>query len=94
LVRPLQQAMPGALVEVLRDTPLTPGKIAFAWRAAVGPAVDRVTAVRLEGRVLIVEASGKAWARELSRSIPIVITRLQTLLGKETVTSLSVRERT
>jgi hypothetical protein len=85
--------MPGALVEVLRDTPLTPGKIAFAWRAAVGPAVDKVTAVRLEGRVLIVEASGKAWARELSRSIPIVITRMQTLLGKETVTSLSVRER-
>jgi hypothetical protein len=84
--------MPGALVEILRDTPLTPGKIGFAWRAAVGPAFDKVTAVRLDGRILVVEASSKAWAREVQRSIPIVLTRLQTLLGKHVVTTISVRE--
>ena len=84
--------MPGALVELLRDAPMSPGKVTFAWRAAVGAAFHKVTSVRLEGRVLIVEAASKAWAREVTRSRPIVLRRLQTLLGKETVTSISVRE--
>ena len=84
--------MPGALVEILRGTPMTPGKIAFAWRAAVGPAFDKVTAVHLEARVLIVDAASRAWAREVTRSTPIVLTRLQTLLGPDTVTAITVRE--
>lgn len=84
--------MPGALVDILRDTPLSEGKVSFAWRAAVGTAFDKVTAVRLEGRVLVVEAETKAWAREVKRSAAIVIVRLQTLLGKDAVTSISVRE--
>ncbi len=84
--------MPGALVDILRDTPLSEGKVSFAWRAAVGTAFDKVTAVRLEGRVLVVEAETKAWAREVRRSAAIVLGRLQTLLGKDAVTSISVRE--
>ena len=84
--------MPGALVDILSDTPLSEGKVSFAWRAAVGTAFDKVTAVRLEGRVLVVEAETKAWAREVKRSAAIVIVRLQTLLGKDAVTSISVRE--
>jgi hypothetical protein len=91
-VRPIQQAMPGALAEILRDAPLTAGKVNFAWRAAVGPAFDKVTSVRLEGRLLIVDAATRAWAREVTRSTPIVLTRLQTLLGKESITGISVRE--
>ena len=84
--------MPGALVELLRDAPLSQGKVGFAWRAAVGPAFGKVTNVHLDGRVLIVEAASKAWAREVSRSTPVVLKRLQTLLGKEAVASISVRE--
>ena len=83
--------MPGALVEILRGTALSAGKITFAWRAASGAAVDKVTRVRLENGVLIVEAETAAWAREVTRSIPILIVRMQTLLGKDAVTSISVR---
>ena len=91
-MRPLQQAMPGALVDILRDTPLSPGKIGFAWRAAVGPAVDKMTSVHLENGVLIVEAATKAWTREVKRSTPIVLVRLQTLLGADTVRAITVRD--
>ena len=84
--------MPGALVELLRGAPLSPGKVGFAWRAAVGSAVEKVTSVRLEGRVLLVDAASIAWAREVARSSPVILMRLQTLLGKDTLTSISVRE--
>ena len=56
-MRPLSSALPGALAELLRAAPLSPGKVDFAWRAAVGPALERVTAVRLEGTTLIVDAA-------------------------------------
>lgn len=84
--------MPGALAEIMRAAPLSAGKVDFAWRAAVGSAVERVTAVRLEGRVLLVEATSAAWAREVVRSSPIILARLQTLLGGETVATITVRE--
>ena len=92
MVRPIQQAMPGALSDMLRAAPLSAGKVDFAWRAAVGAAFAKVTAVRLEGRVLIVDAETKAWAREVTRSMPILLVRLQTLLGKDAVTNISVRQ--
>ena len=84
--------MPGALVEMLRIAPLSQGKVGFAWRAAVGPAVGKVTSVHLEGRVLLVDAASKAWAREVTRSSSTILKRLQTLLGPDTLTSISVRE--
>jgi predicted nucleic acid-binding Zn ribbon protein len=91
-VQPIQHAIPGALVAMLRDAPLSPGKIGFAWRAAVGPAVGRVTAVRLEGRVLLVDAASRAWANEVIRSSPVILKRLHALLGKEALASISVRD--
>ncbi|MCC7416701.1 MAG: DUF721 domain-containing protein [Acidobacteria bacterium] len=91
-MRPIQQAMPGALAALLRGVPLSEGKIGFAWRAAVGGRFDRVTSVRLEQRALIVEAATAAWAREVRRAIPVILPRMQTLLGADAVTSLSVRE--
>ena len=91
-MRPIQQALPGALAEIMRAAPLSAGKGDFAWRAAVGSAVERVTAVRLEGRVLLVEATSTAWDREVIRSSPVILARLQTLLGKETVAAITVRE--
>jgi hypothetical protein len=42
-MRPIQQAFPGALAVLLRVAPLSPGKVSFAWSAAVGPALDRMT---------------------------------------------------
>jgi hypothetical protein len=41
------QVMPAVVAEVIRKAPLTGEKVSFAWRLAVGPAVDKATAVRL-----------------------------------------------
>ena len=91
-MRPLMHAMPGALADLLRDAPLSVGKVNFAWRAAVGPGIERVTSVRLEDRVLIVEVADQGWAREISRSSPTILQRLRTLLGDDTVERLLVRK--
>jgi hypothetical protein len=89
----MQQTLPGALAELLRGTPLSQGKVGFAWRAAVGPAVGKVTTVRLEGHQLLVDAATIPWAREVERSTPTILMRLRTLLGSDAPTSISVRER-
>ena len=90
-MRPLAQALPGALAELLRDAPLSDGKVAFARKAAVGPAFDRATVVKLDGTVLIVEVTTAQWAREIKRSIGVILPRLRTLLGSDTVTEIRVR---
>ena len=92
-MRPLTSALPGALAELLKDAPLSPGKVSFAWRAAVGPALERETSVRLESGTLIVDAASRQWATEVRRSSSIILNRLKTLLGEDAVKSISVRER-
>ena len=92
-MRAISQILPAALMELLRTTPLSDGKVTFAWKAAVGPALERATAVKLEGRTLIVETSGPQWTREVKRSSGVIITRLKTLLGENTVQSIEVRTR-
>ena len=87
---PVHKVMPDALAIVLRNAPLTPEKVAFAWRAAVGPGVDRVTTVELKGRVLQVRAKDPAWQREVERSAGLIRSRLGRLLGDEVVRGLDV----
>ena len=93
-MRPLAHALPGALAALLRDVPNSPGKVDFAWKAAVGAAVDRVTSVRLENRVLIVEVPDQNWVREIARSASVILTRLQTLLGRDAVAEIQIRKHT
>lgn len=90
-MNPISSAVPGAIAAMLRSGPLSPGKVNFAWNTAVGPALQRVTAVRLEHGVLIVDAASAHWAREVSRSTRMIMARLQTLLGEAAVTSIVVR---
>jgi len=94
-VLPIGHVIPGAVAEFLRASPLSPGKVDFAWRTAVGPAVQRVSAVRLEGHVLLVEVSNGAssgqWTAELTRSAPVILRRMQSLLGADVVTEMFVR---
>jgi len=92
-MRPLSSAVPGALADLLRGAPLSPGKVTFAWRAAVGAALERETSVQLEGKTLIVDAATRQWAHEVRRSSPIILRRLSTLLGAEVVTDLEVRTK-
>jgi predicted nucleic acid-binding Zn ribbon protein len=92
-MHPLSQALPGALAALLRDAPLSMGKVEFAWKAAVGPAIGRATSVRLENAVLLVDAASAQWAREVSRSARVIVARLQTLLGAAHVREIVVRHR-
>jgi len=90
-MKPLVHAVPGALAEILRTTPMSHAKVDFAWKAAVGAAMQRVTSVRLENKLLLVEAASDPWAREVSRSARVILIRLQALLGEEAVTRIEVR---
>lgn len=74
--------------------PLSQGKVAFAWNAVVGPALQRVTIPHLEGSILIVEATSAQWARAVSQSSRIIRSRLDALLGEGVITELVVRSRT
>ena len=81
--------MPAAMAEILRRAPLTPEKVAFAWRSAVGPAVDKATTVELHNGVLRVRARDASWQREVERSAGLIRTRLNQVLG-DVVRSLDV----
>lgn len=88
---PVHQLMPSALAEVLRKAPLTPEKVAFAWRASVGPAINKVTTIELRGRVLVVHTKDASWQREVERSLGIVRSRMEALLGRGVVGDIQVR---
>ncbi len=90
IVIPVNRVMPDALADVLRRAPLTPEKVAFAWRTTVGPAVDRVTAVELRGAVLHVQTKDAAWQREIEHSAGLIRVRLAALLGQNVVRGLNV----
>jgi hypothetical protein len=87
---PANEIMPAALSAIMRKAPLTPEKVAFAWRTAVGPAVDRVTTTELRGRVLHVRAKDATWQREIERSAGLIRTRLAALLGDDVVRGIDV----
>ena len=89
-VIPISAFVPDALAAVLRKAPLTPEKVAFAWRTAVGPALDRVTTIELRGAVLHVRAKDAAWQREVERSAALIRTRLDSLLGAAVVRGIDV----
>jgi hypothetical protein len=78
------------LAEMLARQPMSPGKLQFAWRAAVGPALARAAVLDWqEGRV-IVQMSSADWTREIQRSKPMILERLQMLLGKDAVKRLEI----
>src|SRR5215212_6377787 len=87
---PLHQFMPRALAAVIRKAPLTPEKVAFAWRSAVGAAVDKATSIELRGGVLHVHTRDAAWQREIERSAAVIRGRLDALLGADVVRYIDV----
>jgi len=91
-MQPLHNALPAVVADLLRDAPLSPGKVNFAWRAAVGPAFERVTSVRLEGRTLLVQATTAQWARELARSREVILGRLRGFLGPDVVAEMVIKD--
>lgn len=90
-MRSLTHVVPGAVRLLLRGLPLSNGKVELAWSVAVGPAIARATTVKLEGCALLVETTSAEWTREIKRSTPVILGRLQSLLGDDAVTSIAIR---
>jgi hypothetical protein len=80
------KVMPAVLADVIRKAPLTDEKVAFAWRLAVGPAVDKATRVRLASNgTLYVKADAPAWNDAIGKSLGIIRSRLAHFLGETAV---------
>jgi hypothetical protein len=87
------QVMPGVLAEVVRKAPLTDEKVAFAWRLAVGPAVDKATTVRLDANgTLYVSAEAPAWLDGVRQSVGLIRSRLAHFLGENAVKRISYED--
>lgn len=78
------------LAEMLARQPMSPGKLQFAWRAAVGPALARASTLDWRDGRVIVRMSSPEWTREIDRLKPIVLERLRTILGRDTVSRIDV----
>ena len=89
-MQPIQQFSSRVLAELIRRQPASQEKTAFAWQVAVGPALARVTTVELEQDVLRVRVSDARWTVEVRRARPIVLARLQQLLGPDAVTRVEI----
>ena len=83
--------MPAVLADVIRKAPLTDEKVAFAWRLAVGPAVDKATTVRLAPNgTLYVKAEAPAWNDAIGKSLGMIRSRLAHYLGDTAVKQIDL----
>lgn len=89
-MEPVQTIVPGVLAEIIRRQPPSRGRTTFAWTAAVGTALARVTSVELSGTTLRATARDARWARELERNRDVILARLQHLLGSGSVITLEI----
>jgi hypothetical protein len=89
-VIPVHQFIPSAVATILAKAPLSPEKVEFAWRAAVGASVNNVTTVELVGHVLQVKTRDAAWQREIEHAAGLIRNRLEALLGEGVVRGLDV----
>ena len=88
---PAHRIIPGILAQVIRPAPLCPEKVEFAWRTSVGPAVGRATSVHLDDHgVLRVTAQDAQWRREVERSLGLIRSRLEALLGPDAIIRVEI----
>jgi predicted nucleic acid-binding Zn ribbon protein len=87
---PIQQFSSRVLSDIIRRQPASAARTKFAWQLAVGPKLARMTSVDLNGDVLTVRSTDKRWAAEIARARPIVLARLQQLLGPDAVHSVRI----
>lgn len=85
------KVMPAVLADVIRKAPLTDEKVAFAWRLAVGPAIDNATRVRLAPNgTLYVKADAPPWNDAIRKSLGLIRSRLAHFLGETAVKSIDL----
>jgi len=79
---------------IIRRAPLSPEKVAFAWRSAAGPAMARVASVDLSSDGIVeVRCPDDHWRKEIRRSSSMLRDRLRVLLGDEVVRQVKVKAR-
>ena len=80
-----------ALAPAVRQAPLTPEKVAFAWRAAGGAGIARATRVTLDDRgVLRVTGNDPQWIDAVKGMRTHLVRQLEPWLGAGTVTAIEV----
>ena len=80
------KVLPAVVADVVRKAPLTPEKVAFAWRLAVGPAVAKATTVRLDtDGTLYLKGESQAWVDSVMSSAGMIRSRLAHFLGDDAV---------
>jgi predicted nucleic acid-binding Zn ribbon protein len=85
------ECVTSALQTLLRDQPLSTGKVTLAWEVAVGRAMARVTRVSLSSDgTLAVGAENRHWAKEIYRSTGLITSRVNRLLGDNAVRRIEV----
>jgi hypothetical protein len=88
----LHTVVPRALAELLRNGPMSQGKLDVAWRAAVGDALSRVSTIKLQADGSVhVQPADPRWQKELKRSSPVILQRLNMLLGAKVIARIIVK---
>src|SRR5262249_131067 len=80
-VQSLNQVLPAVVADIIRRQPASPERTAFAWSAAAGPALARVTTVEHGGRTVVVTARDARWAKEVDRARDTILARVRHLVG-------------
>lgn len=87
------QVMPAVVADVIRKAPLSDEKVAFAWRLAVGAAMDKSTKVRLgEDGTLHIRTDSQAWTDSIRASVGLIRSRLAHFLGEDAVKRISYED--
>ena len=90
-VESLHDTATRVLQDLLAAQPVSPGKIAFAWHLAAGPALARsVSITTTNDRTLRLRAKSAAWKREVLHARPLILTRLGRLLGPGVIDHLEI----
>lgn len=79
-----------ALRLALDGQPLTDAKVGFAWALAAGPALARAASISWQDGVLSVRAKSNAWRTEIARARPVILQRMNQLLGPDVVRTVRV----
>lgn len=90
-MRAIQTFAGGVLAEIVRRQPPSRARTTFAWQLAVGPSLARVTSVEMEGTTLRVRSADWRWLKEIDRAKPVILPKLQQLLGHEAVKKISTQ---
>ncbi len=89
-VVPVHQILPDVVTSVVRKAPLTPQKVAFAWRMAVGARVAGATQIDLRSGTLHVRATEAGWLREVEHSAAMIRSRMGAFLGPDVIRFIKV----